>query len=225
MRLLVIEDTPDLGEAMQTALRRAGHAVDWVLDGDDAVELLATTPFDLIVLDLMIPGRSGFSILSELRQRRDSTPVLVVTARSEIDDKVSLLNLGADDYLVKPFDLRELVARTRVLLRRPLGIPASVVSHGNLVLDAAARRVSVAGTPLEMGRREFGLLEVLLGRLGTLVTKQRLIEHLFGADEEVSPNAVELYVSRLRKKLGPCASIEITTARGEGYIARLRPGP
>ncbi|MBX9908593.1 MAG: response regulator transcription factor [Beijerinckiaceae bacterium] len=223
MHLLVIEDTPDLGEAMQTVLTRAGHAVDWVLNGEDAADILATTSVDLIVLDIMLPGRSGFAILSELRRRRDRTPVLVVTARSEIDDKIGLLDLGADDYLVKPFDLRELEARVRVLLRRPLGIGASVIRHGNLVFDAASRQVSVDGAPIELGRREFRLLEVLIGRIGALVTKQRLIDHLFGADEEASPNAIELYVSRLRKKLGPAASVEIATARGEGYVARLRP--
>ena len=225
MRLLLIEDTPDLGEAMQTALQRAGHAVDWAQDGDDAAELLATTPFDLVVLDIMLPGRDGFAILSELRKRRDRTPVLIVTARSEIDDKVGMLDLGADDYLVKPFDLRELEARVRVLLRRPLGISTSVIAHGNLVFDAAGRSVSVAGEPVVLGRREFRLLEVLLGRIGTLVSKQRLIDHLFGADEEISPNAVELYVSRLRRKLGAEATVEIATARGVGYMARLKGAP
>ncbi|HYF56428.1 MAG TPA: response regulator transcription factor [Salinarimonas sp.] len=225
MRLLLIEDTPDLGEAMQTALHRAGHAVDWVLDGNEAEERLAASPFDLVVLDISLPGRGGFEILSGLRARADRTPVLVVTARSQIDDKVGLLDLGADDYLVKPFDLRELEARVRALLRRPLGMPASAVRHGNVTFDAAARAVRVDDRPIDLSRREFRLLEVLIGRMGALVAKDRLIEHLFGADEEVSPNAVELYVSRLRKKLGTGASIEIATARGEGYVARCRPGP
>ncbi|HEY8564614.1 MAG TPA: response regulator transcription factor [Beijerinckiaceae bacterium] len=222
MRLLLVEDTHDLGEAMQTVLHRAGHAVDWVQNGVEAIERLGAQPFDLVVLDIMLPGRSGFEVLSGLRARQDRTPVLVVTARSQIDDKVSLLDLGADDYLVKPFDLRELEARVRALLRRPLGMPASKVTHGNLIFDAAARTVTVAEAPVDLGRREFRLLEVLLGRLGSVVSKDRLIEHLFSSDEDASPNAVELYVSRLRKKLGPGASVEIATARGEGYIMRPR---
>ncbi len=207
---------------MQTVLHRAGHAVDWVLDGAEAVERLAAQAFDLVVLDIMLPGGSGFEVLGWLRSRQDRTPVLIVTARSQIDDKVSQLDLGADDYLVKPFDLRELEARVRVLLRRPLGMPASKVRHGNVVFDAAARTVTVAESSVDLGRREFRLLEVLLGRLGSVVSKERLIEHLFGSDEEASPNAVELYVSRLRKKLGAEASVEIATARGEGYVMRIK---
>ncbi len=221
MRILLVEDTVDLGDAVQATLKKSGYAVDWVIDGDDALTLIDAIVFDVIILDVMLPGRDGFSILEHLRRKRDKTPVLIITARSEIDDKVSLLDLGADDYLVKPFDLRELTARVRALMRRPLGIPASTITFGNLVLDTRARTVEVDGRRVTLMRRELGLLEILLGNINAPVTKERLLDQLFSLDDEVAPNAVEVYVSRLRKKLDG-AEIEILTHRGEGYSARLR---
>jgi two-component system response regulator TctD len=223
MKILLAEDTADLAEAVATQLARAGHAVTLAADGEEASALLRGDRFDLVILDLTLPLKDGTTILREMRARRDRTPVLVTTARSAIDDRISLLDLGADDYLVKPFDLRELEARMRALLRRPMGMGASAEVFGNMTFDAGTRQVLVAQAPVELSRREFRLLEILLGQIGKPVRKERLIDQLFGPDDDVAPNAIELYVSRLRKKLGD-ASLDIATLRGEGYVARLRAG-
>lgn len=223
MKLLLIEDTEDLAEAIQTMLTRAGHAVTTIGDGDEASCILRESEYDLVILDLNLPGKDGTRLLKELRARKSRTPVLVITARSAIDDRIDLLDLGADDYFVKPFDLRELDARVRALLRRPMGMGASVESYGNLSIDAGARQVTVDGRHVELSRREFRLLEIMLGQIGRTVRKERLMDQLFGPDDDVAPNAAELYVSRLRKKLGE-ASVDIATVRGEGYVARLRQG-
>jgi two-component system response regulator TctD len=223
MHILLVEDSEDLGEAVATRLRLSGHAVEWVKDGSQASERASEEHFDGIVLDVMLPTMDGFAVLAELRRRRIGTPVLVITARSEIDDKVGLLDLGADDYLVKPFDLRELEARLRALLRRPVGVQASVARFGDVTIDSAGRSVTVSGRPIDIGRREFRLLEILLARQGQVLAKERLMIQLFGA-EEVSPNALELQVSRLRRKLEGSA-VEITTVRGVGYVAHCNDRP
>jgi two-component system response regulator TctD len=219
MRILLVEDNEDLGEAIERRLRDAGHSVDWLRDGEMALDAAFDTSFDVIALDLSLPGRDGMSILSALRARRVETPVLVMTARAEIDDKVSLLDRGADDYLVKPFDLREMEARLRVLMRRPAGQVTSLSTVGRLTLDAASGLVKVEGRSLELGRREFRLLEALLSRSGQVVAKERLMNQLFNLDEDVSVNALELQVSRLRRKLDG-SGVEIETVRGVGYVAR-----
>jgi two-component system, OmpR family, response regulator TctD len=170
----------------------------------------------------MLPERDGISVISELRRRGRDVPVLVVTARSEIDDKVSLLDLGADDYLVKPFDLRELEARLRALMRRPAGQTTSTLAFGDVAIDLAAHRVSVGGQPVDLGRREFRLLEILVSRAEQVVSKDRLMQQLFSIEEEVAVNALELYVSRLRRKIEG-SSVEIVTVRGIGYLARIDP--
>jgi two-component system response regulator TctD len=220
MRILVVEDTEDLAEAIARRLKKHGYAVDTVADGTEADELLRTETYHLVVLDLMLPGLDGRTVLHRLRQRRDRTPVLVLTARSDVDDKVGVLDHGADDYLVKPFDFRELEARCRALLRRPHGQAASSVDFGNLTFDAAAKRVSVAGQPVELGSREFRLLELLLANLDRVLSKDALLDQLFGLEEAVAPNAIELYVSRLRRKLEG-SSVRIRTLRGLGYVAEL----
>lgn len=219
MRILLVEDAEDLGDAMVTRLRLSGHAVEWLRDGALASDRLREDTYDAVVLDVMLPGRDGFAILSDLRRAGLNTPVLVVTARSEVDDKISLLDLGADDYLVKPFDLREFEARLRAVMRRPAGMRASTIEVGSLAIDLAARTVSVHGKPVECGRREFRLLEVLVSRLGQVAPKERLMDQLFDLDDEVSINALELLVSRLRRKLQG-GGIEIVTMRGSGYMAR-----
>lgn len=221
MRILLVEDSEDLGEAIQKRLRDAGHAVEWLRDGVDVVDTVRGDAFDAIVLDLMLPGRDGLAIVSELRRLRIETPTLVITARSEIDDKVSLLDRGADDYLVKPFDLRELEARLRVLMRRPANHATSLLEVGDLAIDVAGGLLTVAGRRVDVGRREFRLLEILLGRIGQVVPKERLMAQLFSFDEEVSVNALELYVSRLRRRLDG-AGLEIRTIRGVGYLAQIR---
>lgn len=222
MKILLAEDTQDLAEAVATLLARAGHAVSVTSDGEDAAQLLVRERFDLVILDLNLPGMDGARLLKDLRARRDRTPVLVITARSAIDDRISILDLGADDYLVKPFDLRELEARTRALLRRPMGMSANAQVYGNVSFDAGSRQIVVDGRHVDLSRRELRLLEILLGQIGRTVRKERLIDQLFGPDDDVAPNAVELYVSRLRKKLA-ASDIDIATLRGEGYVARLRP--
>jgi two-component system, OmpR family, response regulator TctD len=221
MRILVAEDSEDLGDAVVAKLRSAGHAVEWVRDGASALDLVAGDPFDAIILDINLPRADGFAVLADLRRRSLATPVLVVTARSEIDDKISLLDLGADDYLVKPLDLRELEARLRALLRRPAGAVSSVVTVGDLAIDHSAAAVTVAGRPLELSRREFRLLEILASRLGQVIPKQRIMDQLFSLDDEVSENALELYVSRLRRKLDG-SPVAIVTVRGVGYAVRSR---
>lgn len=218
MRILLVEDNPDLGDAVESKLRNAGHSVQWVRDGLAAVQWGRAEPWDALVLDITLPGKDGYAVLRELRAAGLEAPVLVMTARAEIEDKVDMLDLGADDYLVKPFDLRELEARLRALMRRPGGQTSSVAVFGNLTLDTASRAVTLDGHLLELGRREFRLLEILLARQGQTVAKERLMAQLFDA-EDVSLNALELLISRLRKKLaGAC--IDIVTVRGVGYQAR-----
>jgi two-component system response regulator TctD len=220
MRILIVEDTEDLAEAIARRLKKLGHAVDLVADGTEADEMLRTETYHLVVLDLMLPGLEGEAVLQRLRQRRVRTPVLVLTARVSVDDKVGVLDHGADDYLVKPFDFRELEARCRALLRRRHGMEASAVRFGDCVFDMAARSVSLAGQPVELSAREFSLLELLLSNRGRVLSKDALIDQLCGHDEAVAPNAIELYVSRLRRKLEGSA-VKIRTLRGLGYVAEV----
>jgi len=219
MRILLVEDNLDLGDAVESKLRNAGHSVQWVRDGESALQWARHETWDALVLDIMLPGKSGFDVIRELRANGLEAPVLVVTARSEIEDKIDMLDLGADDYLVKPFDLRELEARLRALMRRPAGRTTSLAIYGNLALDLAGRSAEMNGMPLELGRREFRLLEILLSRQGSTVAKERLMSQLFDLDD-VSLNALELLISRLRKKLA-ASSVDIVTVRGVGYQARI----
>lgn len=224
MRLLLVEDNEDLGDAMARHLQRSGHSVEWVRHGEGAVETTALERFDAAIVDLTLPGRDGVSVIEEWRRGKIAMPILVVTARSEIDDKIGILDRGADDYIVKPFDLREMEARLRALLRRQAGQTTSVTVAGDVVLDGAGFTVLVAGRRVELGRREFRLLEIFMARLGTVTPKERLMGQLFSHDDEVLDNALELYVSRLRRKLAGC-DLEIVTVRGVGYGARLKDGP
>ncbi|MBD9650884.1 response regulator transcription factor [Ensifer sp. ENS09] len=216
MRIFLVEDTRDVGEAISRRLEKVGHTVDWQTDGQAAADILEFTDYDLVILDVMLPGLDGFEILRHLRARRKTTPVLVLTARSEIEDRVGALDLGADDYLVKPFDFRELEARTRVLLRRRQGDPTNLIECGDLVLDRNSRSVRVGNREVQLKRREITLLEVLATRPGRVFSKDELLDRLFGFDENVNPNAVELYVGRLRKKIEG-SSVRIVTIRGLGY--------
>lgn len=216
MRILVVEDVEDVGEAIVASLERIGHTVDWQRDGIEADALLASHDYDLVVLDVMLPGINGFSVLRQLRQRRKGTPVLVLTARSLIEDRVSALDLGADDYLVKPFDFRELEARVRALLRRKSGSATNVIEAGGILVDQAGRHATIHGKPLELTRRELTLLEILAGRPGRVFGKDELMDQLFGFEDEASENAVEQYVGRLRRKIVG-SSVEIRTLRGLGY--------
>ncbi|MHA4734327.1 response regulator transcription factor [Ensifer adhaerens] len=216
MRIFLVEDTRDVGEAISRRLEKVGHTVDWQTDGQAAADILEFTDYDLVILDVMLPGLDGFEIVRHLRARKKTTPVLVLTARSEIEDRVGALDLGADDYLVKPFDFRELEARTRVLLRRRQGDPTNLIECGDLVLDRNSRSVRVGNREVQLKRREITLLEVLAARPGRVFSKDELLDRLFGFDENVNPNAVELYVGRLRKKIEG-SSVRIVTIRGLGY--------
>ena len=217
MRIFLVEDTHDVGEAICRRFQQAGHTVDWETDGQAASDILSFTEYDLVVLDVMLPGLDGFSILKKMRQSGSGVPVLILTARSEIDDRVGALDLGADDYLVKPFDFRELEARARVLLRRRAGGEATnLITCGDVVLDLSNRSVTVGRREVQLKRREMALLEILASRPGKVFSKEELLDRLFGFDEEVGENAVELYVGRLRKKLEGATAC-IVTQRGIGY--------
>ncbi len=219
MRLLLVEDNEDLADAIVRRMRRSGHAVDWQRDGLGAASVLRYQAFDLVVLDIGLPRMDGLTVLGELRERGDATPVLMLTARDGIEDRVHALDVGADDYLAKPFDFREFEARCRVLLRRSRGQATAAIQVGTLVFDAAAHTVHVDGVALELPNREFRLLEILLGRLEQVVSKDEIAKGLFGFDDEAGPNAIELYIGRLRRKLGEHGPLRITTVRGVGYKA------
>lgn len=216
MRILVVEDDAEIGAAIRNRLARLGHAVDLETDGATANGLLRVERFDLVVLDANLPGMDGFAVLRNLRASGSTTPVLLVTARSAIDDRVSGLGLGADDYLVKPFDYRELDARVQALLRRNSGHANDVLTLGGLVIDRSSRLAELDGQPLSLSRQEFALLEILASRPQRIFSKDELLNQLFSFGNEPTANAVEQYVTRVRKKLQG-SSVEIRTARGMGY--------
>jgi two-component system OmpR family response regulator len=217
MRLLVVEDNRALGQSIASAFRAKGHAVDLVEGGEDADTSLRTQPYDLVVLDIGLPDLDGREVLRRLRARKSRVPVLVLTARDAVDDRVQGLNLGADDYLCKPFALAELEARAGALIRRGVGGEAAIMTHGRLTLDTGAREARVDGDRVDLPRRELNLLELLLVQRGRVVPKQVLLDKLFGLDDEAGVNAVEIYVHRLRKRLEP-AGVRIRTVRGLGYL-------
>ena len=217
MRLLIVEDNQALAQSLSGAFRAKGYAVDCAAGGEDAEAALHTQPYDLLILDLGLPDMDGFDVLRRLRRQKSRIPVLVLTARDTLQQRVDGLNVGADDYLGKPFALAELEARAGALLRRGVGGAGAVLRHGRLALDTVGRMASLDGEPLDLPRRELCLLELLLLRCGQVVGKQTLLDKLFSFDEEVGHNAVELYVHRLRKKLQP-AGVRLRTVRGLGYL-------
>jgi len=218
MRLLLVEDDAMIGEAIRAGLRRDGFTVDWVADGAAAAPALETEPYELLLLDLGLPGRDGLTLLKALRGRGATLPVLVITARDAVADRVAGLDAGADDYLVKPFDLDELSARIRALLRRKSGRSEPRLEHLGVVLDPAAHCVTRDGAEVALSPREFALLELLLERPGSILSRSQLEERLYGFGEEVESNAIEVHVHGLRRKLGAGF---ILTVRGVGY--RVRP--
>ena len=222
MRILIVEDDPVLNDGLTRTLRAADYAVDCASDGGEADHVLAAQNYDLVILDLGLPKLDGFEVLRRLRRRGSRIPVMVLTARDALEDRVKGLDLGADDYLTKPFDLPELEARVRALIRRGQSGGSSVISHGALRLDTAGRRATLNGEPLELSARELGVLEVLMLRSGRVVNKEQLAEQLYGWDEEVGPNAIEVYVHRLRRKL-ESAGVSIRTIRGLGYLLEKAP--
>ncbi len=211
------EDDGLLGDAITEHLRHGGHAVDWVRDGIAADAALRSQSFQLVVLDLGLPRMSGRDVLAHLRARAASTPVLIITAADAIADRVAGLDAGADDYLVKPFELAELEARVRALIRRSHGHDRNVLVHGPLAFDSVARAATVAGGVLDLSARELAMLELLLLRSGRVISKEQFVEHLCGFDDNVTANAIEVYVHRLRRKLDP-VGIHVQTVRGLGYF-------
>lgn len=215
MRLLLIEDDEMIGAATASALRREGFSVDWVQDGGQADTALSTDRFDLAVLDLGLPGRDGLSVLAALRGRGDDLPVLITTARDAVPDRVAGLNTGADDYLVKPYDIEELTARIHALLRRRAGRGDPRIRHGALVVDPQTREVRLGDRPISLSAREFALLLALLDRPGAVLSIAQLEQRIYGWDDEVGSNAVEVHIHGLRRKLGPQA---VRNVRGVGYM-------
>ena len=221
MRVLLVEDTEDVAEAIVANFSRSGHAIDRVTGCGAAGDAVAVQDYDLVILDINLPDGSGFDFLKSMRGARNKTPVLVVTARREVEDRIGALDIGADDYLMKPFDLRELEARARALIRRSSGERSGVIEYGKVVLDPAGRTASIAGAPLQLTRREFSVLEILMLNRGRVMPKERIFEKLFSFDhEEVGINAVELYIARLRRKLAG-SGLAIRNLRGLGYQIAL----
>lgn len=215
MRVLLVEDDPLLGDGLRAGLGQAGFAVDWVRAGSDAVHTLDAEAVAAVVLDLGLPDLSGFDVLRRLRARGNKVPVLILTARDAVDDRVKGLDGGADDYVVKPVDLAELAARLRALIRRAAGEAAPALRRGQLELDAAARRVVFRGQPVELSAREFALLHELMRSGGRVLSREQLEERLYSWGHEIESNAVEVHVHHLRRKLAPGV---IRTIRGVGYV-------
>lgn len=222
MRVLVVEDNRTLADGLATVLRAAGYAVDVVHDGVSADAVLSTESFDLVVLDLTLPEMDGLQVLSRMRARKNPSSVLILTARGGLDERVRGLDLGADEYMTKPFEVSELEARIRALMRRQAGLHDASISFGDIRLDTLSRTVSAGGHALDVPARELGVLEMLLLRGGKVVAKQSIIESLADFDDDLSENAIEQYISRLRRRLAPYA-LTVRVARGLGYyLDRVR---
>ncbi|WP_417307872.1 response regulator [Devosia sp.] len=219
MRILLVEDAVDVADPVAAWFTKKGDALDHAPDLESAYALLAVQDYEVIILDINLPDGEGTDLLAALRKRADPTPVLMLTAKLQVDDRVSALDLGADDYVVKPFDLRELDSRLRAVTRRTMRDPSatSLISFGQLEVDMSSRSASCDGAPLDLTRREFALLEILIARRGRVVAKQTIFDTMFSINEtEVGINAVEIYVGRLRRKLSG-SDVEIRTLRGLGY--------
>jgi two-component system OmpR family response regulator len=216
MRILISEDDAALAEALRFALTQSGFAVDWVSNGLDADEALKGAEFGLLILDLGLPKIDGLEVLRRLRRRNSTLPVLILSGREQPEEKVAGLDLGADDYLVKPFSLNELQARVRALLRRGHGVATPVLTYRELSFDPATRTASISGHALPLSLHELSVLEVLVRRFGRPVSKEQLVEQIYTYDQEVSHNAIEVYVHRLRKKIGTTGLV-VRTLYGRGY--------
>ncbi len=215
MRLLLIEDDPLLGKGLNIALSGEGYTVDWLRDGALGVTALETGKFDVVVLDLGLPGMDGLELLKRMRDQGNATPVLILTARDAIPDRISGLDSGADDYLTKPFDIDELFARVRALIRRASGRSQPQIKHRDLVLDPAAHTLTQGGEPVTLSNREFAVLHYLLEHKNRPSSRSQLEESLYGWGQEIESNAIEVHIHKLRKKLG---SDLIKTIRGIGYV-------
>lgn len=221
MRVLLVEDDALLGDGLRAGLQSYGYRVDWLRDGEAALAALAANEMAAVVLDLGLPRLDGLAVLRAMRARGDATPVLILTARDTVSDKIDGLDAGADDYLIKPFDLDELAARLRALIRRGQGRATPLLTHGQLSVDVAARRATLAGQELDLSAREFALLEILLANAGRALTRSQLEEQLYGWDSEVESNTIEVHIHHLRKK---CGGDLIRTLRGVGYMIEKAEG-
>lgn len=221
MRLLLVEDDELLGDAVKAGLTQFGYVVDWLKDGEAARAALRSESFELIILDLGLPKLSGLALLQHIRQDGNATPVIILTARESVEDRVKGLDSGADDYLVKPFDLNELSARIRALVRRSQGRADSILQYKNITLDPAAHSVLVNDVLVNVPRREFALLQKLLEHSGQVLSREQLMQSIYGWEEDVDSNALEVHIHNLRKKLN--ASF-IRTIRGVGYMAEKNDG-
>jgi two-component system, OmpR family, response regulator len=217
VRILITEDDESLADALSFALAQAGYAVDRVGNGAAADEALKSDVFGMLILDLGLPKLDGFEVLRRLRRRNPTMPVLILSGREKPEEKVMGLDLGADDYIVKPFSLNELLARVRALLRRGTGAVPPVVTYGSLSFDTVGRTAAVEGRAVPLSVHETGVLEVLLHRFGRVVSKEHLVEQLYSYDREVSQNAIEVYVHRVRKKISG-AGVSVRTLYGRGYL-------
>ncbi len=215
MRILLVEDDDMIGESVVAGLECEGHAVDWVRDGNSALLALNTTEFSLVILDLGLPGKDGLQVLKEMRAKRNATPVLVTTARDTVDDRIRGLDMGADDYLIKPYDLDELSARIRALLRRSAGRADPILERGELRILPHTREVTYRGEPVILSSKEYALLFALAERQGVVWSRSQLEEKLYNWDNTVGSNAIEVHIHHLRKKLSDSA---IKTVRGVGYL-------
>ena len=215
MRVLIVEDDPMIGASIRTGLRQDGYTADWARDGNSAEAAVATNEYDAILLDLGLPGRSGLELLAQWRRKKNTVPILIITARDSVDDRIAGLDTGADDYLVKPFDLIELAARLRALLRRRSGRATPVIEHGPLHLDPATREVRLNGAAVRLSGREFALLHALLQAPGVPLSRSQLEDRLYGWEEEIGSNAVEVHIHALRRKIG---GEMIRNVRGVGYM-------
>jgi len=220
MRLLLVEDDPMLGDSVQRVLQQEAFAVDWARDGEEAELALNAFPYDCVLLDLGLPGKNGLDILHDLRKRKFPMPVIILTARDAVSDRIAGLDSGADDYLVKPFDPDELTARIRALLRRRDGRVEPLITFGPLTLNPATHEIYCQERPIRLSLREFSLISVLLERPGATVSREQLEERLYGWNEEVESNTIEVHIHNLRKKLGHNL---IRTVRGVGYMMTEQP--
>ena len=223
MRILLVEDEPRMANVIAKGLRENSYAVDVAEDGEAALYQASVNDYDLIILDVLLPGRDGFAVCRELRERPDSTPILMLTARATVDDRVTGFDAGADDYLTKPFSFRELLARVRALMRRDAQLRPDVIRLADLIVDSASHRVSRASREIELTAKEYALLEFLARRAGQLVSRSEIAGHVWDDSFDPFSNTIEVYMNRLRKKIDDAHPVKLLhTRRGEGYILESR---
>jgi len=215
MRILIVEDDELLGDGIQAGLTQDGYTVDWVMDGLMAKEAILESTFDAVILDLGLPKLSGLEVLKAVRKKKISVPVLILTANDSVTDRVKGLDLGADDYMTKPFDFTEVSARLRALMRRSAGRSSPTIVHGDIIIDPASHEVMLKGNAVKLSRREFALLETLIENAGRVISREQMVDILYGWNDDIESNALEVHIHNLRKKFG---STLIKTIRGVGYI-------